>query len=334
MPVFGPLAVRAMFPQMLDMVSQMVLRWDRLGPDNEIVASDDFTRLAFDTIALCGFSYRFNSFYSGEAPPFAQQMADFLIEAGKRANRTALETHVRIWSAEEHRRNRDAMWALCDELVAERKRHPRPDVKDLLNAMLHGRDPETGEAMSDENIRFNMVTFLVAGHETTSGTLSFLFYHLLKNPAAYQKVQEEVDRVVGDGVLQPKHLGQLTYLEACIRETLRFQGPIGINQVCPLEDTVIGGKYLIKKGQTVRVNLPGLHHDPKVWGDDHDVFRPERLLDGRFEALPACAWKPFGNGKRACIGRGFAEQEMLMAAAMTLQRFQVHMADPGYDLRK
>lgn len=334
MPVFGPLAIRDMFPKMLDMVSQMILRWDRLGPDNQIVASDDFTRLAFDTIAFCGFSYRFNSFYSQDVHPFAEQMAEYLIESGKRASRTSLETHLRIWSADERRKNRDAMWKLCDELVAERKRHPQPEVKDLLNAMLYGKDPETGETMSDENIRFNMVTFLVAGHETTSGTLSFLFYHLLKNPDVYRKVQEEVDRVLGDGVIQLKHLSQLKYLEACIRETLRFQGPIGINQVYPKEDTVIGGKYLIKKGQTVRVNLPGLHHDPRVWGEDHNVFRPERLLDGRFEALPECAWKPFGNGKRACIGRGFAEQEMLMAAAMTLQRFQVHMVDPTYDLRK
>lgn len=264
----------------------------------------------------------------------AQQMADYLVESGKRANRTSLETHMRMWSADERRKNRDAMWKLCDELVAERKRHPQPEVKDLLNAMLYGRDPETGETMSDENIRFNMVTFLVAGHETTSGTSSFLFYQLLKNPETYQKAQEEVDRVVGDDLLQLKHLSQLKYLEACIRETLRFQGPIGANQVCPYEDTVIGGKYLIKKGQTVRVNLPGLHHDARVWGPDHGVFRPERLLDGRFETLPPCAWKPFGNGKRACIGRGFAEQEMLMAAAMTMQRFQVHMANPGYDLRE
>lgn len=334
MPVFGPLPIRDMFPQMLDMVSQMILRWDRLGPDNEIVAADDFTRLAFDTIGFCAFSYRFNSFYLQDVHPFAKQMSDFLAESGKRASRTSLETYMRIWSAEERLKNRDAMWKLCDELVAERKRHPQPEVKDLLNAMLYGKDPETGEKMSDENIRFNMVTFLVAGHETTSGTLSFLFYHVLKNPDVYQKVQEEVDRVVGDEVLQQKHLGQLKYLEACIREALRVQGPIPTNQVYPYEDTIIGGKYLIKKGQTVRINVPGLHHDARVWGDDHAVFRPERLLDGRFEALPECAWKPYGNGKRGCIGRGFAEQEMLMTAAMAFQRFQVRMADPTYDLRR
>lgn len=319
---------------MLDTISQMVLKWDRLGPENEIVASDDFTKLAFDTIAFCGFSFRFNSFYLENVHPFAQQMADYLIEAGKRANRTALETHLRIWSAEEQRRNRDAMWALCDEMVAERKQNPQPDVKDLLNAMLYSKDPETGEKMSDENIRFNMVTLLVAGHETSSGTLSFLFYHLLKNPEVYQKAQQEVDRVVGDDVLEMKHVPQLKYIEACIRETLRWQAPISQIQVAPKEDEVIGGKYFLKKGTPVRVNIFGLHHDARVWGPDHDKFKPERMLDGRFEALPNCAWKPFGNGRRACIGRPFSEQEMLLTTAMILQRFDVHMADPSYDLRK
>lgn len=334
MPNFGPLAIRGMFPKMLDMVSQMVLKWDRLGPEHEIVAADDFTRLAFDTIAFCGFNFRFNSFYLENVHPFAQQMADYLIEAGKRANRTSLESHLRIWSAEEKRRNRDAMWQLCDDIVSERKRNPQPDAKDVLNAMLYTKDPETGETMSDENIRFNMVTFLVAGHETTSGTLGFLFYHLLKNPDVYQKVQAEVDRVVGNEVLQLRHIPQLKYLEACIRETLRAQGPINLIQVFPKKDEVIGGKYFVPKGATVRVNMPGLHHDPRVWGPDHAEFKPERLLDGRFEALPNCAWKPFGNGSRACIGRALAEQEMVMATAMIFQRFDVRIADPSYDLRE
>jgi len=67
-------------------------------------------------------------------------------------------------------------------------------------------------------------------------------------------------------------------------------------------------------------------------GDDGDVFRPERLLDGRFEALPSNAFKPFGRGRRACIGRAFAEQEMVMATTLILQRFQVELADPSYHL--
>lgn len=119
-------------------------------------------RLAFDTIALCAFSYRFNSFYHDNVPLFAQQMSETLIEAGKIAYKTAIENKLRIFSAKEMKRNIAAMWGLCDDLVAKRKRNPQPDSKDLLNTMLNVADPVTGEKLSDETIRYNMVTFLVS----------------------------------------------------------------------------------------------------------------------------------------------------------------------------
>ncbi len=114
---------------------------------------------------------------------------------------------------------------------------------------------------------------------------------------------------------------------------MRFQGPIGILNISPIEDTVIGGKYRVTTDQTMVCSIQGLHHDRRVWGEDADVFRPERLLNGGWEKLPPNAWKPFGNGARACIGRFFAEQEMIIATAMLLQRFQISMVDPSYDLR-
>ncbi|KAI0976920.1 cytochrome P450 [Xylaria arbuscula] len=301
MPVFGPIQIRKM--------------------------------LAFDMIGICGFGYRFNSFYRDEIHPFAREMAAALIEAGKRSNRTQVENYLRVKSAEELDKNIHSMWKLCDDLVAERKRNPQPEARDLLNTMLNASDPQTGDKLSDENIRFNMVTFLVAGHETTSGTLSFLFYNLLKNPETYHKAQQEVDRILGDGVLKPEHLTQFKYVEASIRETLRVTSPITILTVGAIEDTVIGGKYRVTTDDALTCNIRGMHHDRRVWGEDADVFRPERLLDGKWEKLPPNAWKPFGNGARACIGRFFAEQEMIIATVMLLQRFQVSMVDPSYNLR-
>jgi cytochrome P450 / NADPH-cytochrome P450 reductase len=333
MPSFGPLSIRKQFNQMQDIASQMIMKWDRLGPDNEIVCSDDFTRLAFDTIALCTFNYRFNSFYQNEPVAFARQLADVLIESGKRGTRLPIENYLRIWSAQQNQENVRQMRELADYLVAERKRNPKPEVNDLLNVMLQAKDPQTGEKLSDENIRYQMITFLGAGHETTSGTLSFLFYHLLKNPETLHKAQQEVDEVLGDSAFEEKHLNKLKYIEACIRETLRYQGPISLVVRHSKEDeTVIGGKYKVERNQPILSNFRGLHRDPKVWGDDADLFRPERMLNGGFESLPRNAWKAFGTGARACIGQIFAEQEMIMNVAMILQRFNVEMADPSYNL--
>lgn len=161
MPVFGPLAVKKMLPQMLDVASQLILRWDRFGPNHRIACSDDFTRLAFDTIGLCAFGFRFNDFYSDNMHEFAIQMTDVLVEAGKRASRTHMETQLRYLAAQQFDTDIAAMHKLCDNIVDERIQDPQPDSNDLLNVMLNQKDPETGEKLSKENIRYQMATFLV-----------------------------------------------------------------------------------------------------------------------------------------------------------------------------
>ena len=170
----GPLGIRKMWDGMQDISSQMIMKWDRLGPDHEIECSDDLTRLAFDTIGLCAFSHRFNQFYSEDVHIFARQMADVLLESGKKSGRP----HIlqALYRSTESRRQAEVaeMHALCNEIVAERKEHPQPDNHDLLNVMLNSKDRETGEGLSDENIRYQLATFLVAGHETTSATSVFL----------------------------------------------------------------------------------------------------------------------------------------------------------------
>jgi len=116
--------------------------------------------------------------------------------------------------------------------------------------------------------------------------LSFITYELLKSPHAYAMVRKEVDTVLQGKPIQPEHLGKLPYIVAVMREGLRLYPPAAVVGVTPFEDTVIGGKYLMKKGNTAALQIPFLHRDPLVWGEDAEVFRPERMLDGKFEALP------------------------------------------------
>lgn len=102
MPVFGPLAVQKMFPQMLDITGQMLMKWQRLGDKELIDPVDAFTKLTLDTIALCAFDYRFNSFYQESMHPFVTSVLDALLESGRRAGRTAIETRARIWSQQKY----------------------------------------------------------------------------------------------------------------------------------------------------------------------------------------------------------------------------------------
>ncbi|PSR76254.1 cytochrome P450 [Coniella lustricola] len=333
MPAMGPVAVRRMFDQMVDCVSQMILKWDRLGPDHVISGPDDFSRLTFEVIGLTAMNHRFNCFYAEEMPKFCVAMADALIEAGKMANRMALENTLRVFSHRKFHEDVKYMKGVADHIIADRKANPRPDLQDLLNTMLYGKDPVSGEQMTDELIQNELITFLIAGHETTSGTMNFMLLNMLQNPHVLRKCQQEVDEVVGDSVLSLEHLPKLTYVWATLRETLRYLGPIGGFQRHSKRDTVLGGRYKIHPNEVILINLRGLHHNTASYGPDANVFRPERFLNGGWESLPPNAWKPFGTGARGCPGRAIAEQEMIIAWALMLQRFNFELADPSYKLK-
>ncbi len=332
-PAFGPLGMRNMFDQMLDIAEQMMLRWERFGPDTAIDVADNMTRLTLDTIALCGFDYRFNSFYQNEMHPFVDAMVGALGEAGARSRRPQIATRAMMLSERRYRDEIRLMHEVADELIAHRRADPdAASKKDLLSVMLNGRDPQTGERLSDENIRYQMVTFLIAGHETTSGLLSFATYFLLRNPDALAKARAEVDAALGNEMPTVETIGKLRYLEQVLMETLRIWPTAPAIGVRAKVDTTVGG-YPIAKGTPIMVLIPMLHRDPKVWGDDVESFRPERFETDAAAKLPPNAWKPFGNGQRACIGRPFAMQEAMLVLAMMLQRFDLLDADPGYQLK-
>ena len=162
---------------------------------------------------------------------------------------------------------------------------------------------------------------------------------LLKNPSTYFKAQQEVDRVIGNERVLPKHLNQLKYVNAVLRETLRLTPTApGFGRAVRPENkeetpTIGNGRYAIPREKSILCLVGKIQRDPKVWGDDAAEFRPERMLDDQFEKLPKNAWKPFGTGMRACIGRAFAWQEALLAIALILQNFDLRLDDPGYELK-
>ncbi|CAM1511159.1 Fc.00g086720.m01.CDS01 [Cosmosporella sp. VM-42] len=334
-PAFGPLPIRGMFDEMHDIAIQLCMKFARHGPQSPIPVSEDFTRLALDTIALCAMDFRFNSYYREELHPFVKAMGDFLSECDHRNKRPSFAPNFLYRAAnEKFYADIQIMKDVANEVVQSRKNNPG-ERKDLLAAMLNGVDPQTKEKLSDENISAQLITFLIAGHETTSGLLSFSFYELLKHPAAYQKVQQEVDEVIGQGPIKLEHLNKLPYIAGVLRETLRLCSPIPAFGVEAFEDTLLGGKYLVRKGEVISALLSKSHLDPAVYGDDANEFNPDRMTEDNFQRLseefPNC-WKPFGNGKRACIGRPFAWQEALLAMAMLFQNFNFTMEDANYHL--
>src|SRR5437762_2810003 len=324
---FGNRAMQSYHPSMVDIAEQLVKKWERLNADEEIDVVHDMTALTLDTIGLCGFDYRFNSFYREDYHPFVESLVRSL-ETIMLTRGLPLEG---LWL---RNRNRDLandvafMNAMVDEIVAERRKNAEAaeGKKDMLGAMMTGVDRATGEQLDDVNIRYQINTFLIAGHETTSGLLSCTLYALLKHPDVLKKAYEEVDRVLGpdlDGKPSYQQVTQLTYITQILKEALRLWPPAPAYGISPLKDETIGGKYKLKKNMFVLVLALALHRDPSVWGPNPDKFDPENFSREAEAARPVNAWKPFGNGQRACIGRGFAMHEAALAIGMILQRFKL-----------
>src|SRR3569833_1761906 len=193
----------------------------------------------------------------------------------------------------------------------------------MLAAMMSGVDRATGEQLDDVNIRYQINTFLIAGHETTSGLLSCTLYALLKHPDVRMKAYQEVDLVLGPDInVSPTYqqVTQLTYVTQILKEALRLWPPAPAYGISPLKDEIIGGKYRLKKNTFITVLVLALHRDSSVWGPNTDALDPENFSREAEAARPINAWKPFGNGQRACIGRGLAMHEAALAIGMILQR--------------
>lgn len=334
MPAFGPAALKRMFDGMDDIVEQLLLKWERLGPAARIDVPDNTTRLTLDTIALCSFSYRFNSLYREEMHPFVGAMVRALVESGDRARRLPVQNKIMLRRRHQLEEDNALMFEVAEQIISDRRRNPSPaGSEDILDTMLKAADPVTGERLSDENIRYQMVTFLIAGHETTSGLLSFTLYELLRHPNVLAKAHAVVDEVLGSESARFEHLPRLGYLDQVLKETLRLWPTAPAFNVAPYENTTLGGRYEVSAGQPIMVLIPQLHRDRAAWGEDAGIFNPDRFSPERAAEIPANAWKPFGNGQRSCIGRGFALQEAMLFLAKLLQRFDITSADPGYELQ-
>ena len=328
LPNFSQRAMLGYHPMMLDIAEQMMLKWERLNSDDEIDVVHDMTALTLDTIGLCGFDYRFNSFYRESFHPFIDAMSASLLESQERQRRLPIENKIRKDRQRHFQTDIDFMNTLVDRIIKERRESGEDYTtkQDLLSYMLAGVDKKTGERLDDLNIRYQIITFLIAGHETTSGLLSFTLYYLLNNPDVLSRAYAEVDRVLGSdpsAKISYAQVNQLTYISQILKESLRLWPTAPMIALYPYEDTQIGGKYKIRKNQQISLLIPSLHRDRTIWGDRAEVFDPDNFTREAERGRPPNAYKPFGNGQRACIGRQFALQEAMLLIGMILQRFRL-----------
>lgn len=211
--------------------------------------------------------------------------------------------------------------------MIESRRKNAHEGEDLLSTLLVAQDVEgDGGGMSNEQIRDEILTIFLAGHETTANALAWTWVLLSRYPEAERQLHRELDSVLGGRGVEVSDYGRLPYTRAVIAESMRLYPPAWSIGRQPLEDMELGG-YRIRAGSILLVSPWITHRDPR-WYDAPDRFMPERWLDDLESRLPRCAYMPFSAGPRKCIGEGFAWMEEVLVLAVLASKWKIAVADP------
>lgn len=326
MPSFTREAMRHYHSKMVTAARNLVGSWElSAASDSGVDVSRDMTRLTFDTIGMCGFGQDFDSFTKDEVHPFVASMIRALTYAQQLSQTPPILNRLRFVGNRRYADDLASTQKLITEVIDRRRREDPTRDDDLLGRMLNTADPETGQLLDDANIRNQVVTFLIAGHETTGAAMSFALHYLTKHPAVLAKAQREVDGLWGrDDAPDPtfEDVGKLTYVRQILDESLRLWPTAPGFALSPNCDTTVGDGYEIRQGEVLQIFIPALHRQPE-WGANVHGFDPDRFSPEAIEARPGHVYKPFGHGERACIGRQFALHEATLVLAMLIHRFHL-----------
>jgi cytochrome P450 len=208
------------------------------------------------------------------------------------------------------------------DLVAERRRESR-DYGDLLSMLLAVRDEETGDGMSDEQLRDEVLTLIITGHETTAAALSWTWYLLSQNLQAEQRLHAELDQVLGGRPPSIQDLPNLNYTSMVIHEAMRLYPPAwGMRREAIEDDEIMG--YHVPKSYNVMLSQWLVHRHPDFWPNPN-TFEPERFSADRVLEQPRYAYFPFGGGPRTCLASLFALSEAQIVLACIAQKYRLRV---------
>ncbi|KAI1199750.1 cytochrome P450 [Nemania serpens] len=323
------------FNEMRDITTELVEKWKGLGVGNKIAPLGDLNRLNLEMTTYTLFGKRLNCL-TGPEHPAIKAMEEATSEAIKRPTRPGIFNW--LFYGGKFKSATKTLRSFGAELVQHRKDHPT-DRRDLLDALLTAKDPETGKSLTESQVIDEIVTMPI-GSSTAPCLLATSILLLVQNPEVVGRARRELDAVVGDGEFEYEHLSQLKYIEGVMRESLRlsYAAP-GFNiEPIPNKDDkspvlLGGGKYQIAHDQAVIIVLAGVNRDPEVF-EEPLAFKPERMTGEAFEKLPAGVKKWFGNGKRECIGKHWAAQFSMVVLATMIRELDFEAVNPDYKLEQ
>lgn len=309
---------------MVDATSELLARWREVAAAGKAVdIAPEMSRVA---LAIAGRTL-FSRDVSDEADAVGKSFSVIGAYLEKRFNRPF--TTLPVWMPTPinlgFKRATRTLNAIVLSLIRDRRREGR-DHGDLLSMLMEARDEETGEAMSDEQLRSEALTFFLAGHETTTTALTWTWYCLAAQPALREQVPEEALTVLGDRRPTNADVSRLNLARMVIEEAMRLYPPIWAVPRQAVHDDEISG-YRIPARSTVVLCPFVTHRHPDFW-ENADVFDPDRFAPERAAGRAKGAYFPFLSGPHQCIGNEFAMLEMHLIVAMVLREFDLELL-PG-----
>ena len=327
-PAFHSKRIEAYAGTMVDYTEAMLDEWD---DGQEFDAAEAMRELTLYIVARTLFgadraAMRATAERVGGAIHVLQAIADHEFQAP-----FVLPVWLPTTMNRDRRRAVSTLYETIDHLIAERRASGAADTGDLLSMLLLSTD-ESGDAFSDGEVRDQLVTFFVAGHETTSNALTWTWALLSQHPAVEARLHDEVDAALGGRRPALADLPRLPYTLQVIKESMRLYPPAWtLNIRRAAADTTLGG-HAIRRGDLIWIAPFAMHRRPAYFPDP-ERFDPDRWTPEREKALPRYAYMPFGGGPRVCIGNGFAMMEAQLIVAAVARRFRLRLApDQAIDL--
>jgi cytochrome P450 len=318
-PAFHRKRLSALSTVMTDATCDMLVRWQDIAQHGEVLdVAQEMIRLTLRNVGLALLSRDL----SNEMDLLGQAFATY---------RTLLMQYLYtpfppLGVPTPRNRRLQATIRVLDtviENIIQERREQHIDTGDLLSMLLQARDEETGEGMTDRQVRDEVMTLLLAGHETTATALTWAWYLLSQHPEIEQRLHTELDEVLTGQPPTVEYLPRLPYTHMILDETLRLYPPTFSLSRKTLADDEIGD-YALPAKSTILLCPYTTHRHPAFW-EDPDMFDPERFLPERAAGRPHFAYFPFGGGPRQCIGNQFAMMEAQLILATVAQRYRLRL---------
>jgi cytochrome P450 len=319
-PMFRTTGLGHFVPAFVQAAEATVARWRSAGASAVHRIDDDMTRTTFAVISTTLLPAADDSFgrtvqlhtdrlqrHAGWDILYASlKMPSWVPRPGARAKGEAIQV-LREWVM---------------RVLQARKSGRLPEQDDLMQRLIVARDPESGTAMDDEQLVDNLLTFYLAGHETTAKALTWTLYLLARAPEWQQRLREEVERVTGGAALAAGHLEQLVLAEQVVKEAMRLYPPAPMLGRQAVAEGELGGHRIVP-GMNIQIPIYVVHRHAARW-DRPDAFDPDRFAAEREKEIPRYQYMPFGAGPRVCIGMSFAlmEAKAILAVLVRSARFE------------